>query len=108
MVGERWTTRWNHDTLDGRWGSLERVPMAGWESRYKNCDTELTDMVGREIKDGDWLCRARVANHTAIIEVRYVREIKDGKIYLDESRVPLQYPGRTLIVNHEVSEIVQL
>jgi len=62
--------------------------------------TAPKDMMGREFRVGDRAVRARVGLNT--IEIVQITEIRDGKVYCAESKVPLNYPGRLLIVNETI------
>ncbi len=61
--------------------------------------TEIKDLRGVEIKLDDRLARAYISGRSPNLSVAIVTRIEDGKIYCDGSKVPLKYPGRTLIVN---------
>lgn len=60
---------------------------------------DLVDAFGREIKAGDKVARACTSGRAVNLEFATVREIKNGKVYLDISKVPINYPGRLLVIN---------
>lgn len=61
--------------------------------------TELEDALGREIKVGDTVVRACTSGRAVNLEFGKVRQIKNNKVYLDTSKVPIAYPGRLLVIN---------
>lgn len=66
-------------------------------------DTALNDLLGRPFVVGDSVAKACTSGRAVNIEIGRVTRIEDGKMYLDHSKVPINYPGRILIVNKEVS-----
>lgn len=59
----------------------------------------MNDKFGKEIKIGDSILRAVMIGRSPRIELRTVREIRDNKIYLDDSHVGIQFPNRLVIFN---------
>ena len=64
--------------------------------------TELIDMLGLEFNLGDRVVRAYTSGRAVNLEVLSVTQIKNGKLYLGDSKVPVNYPGRLLIINELV------
>ncbi len=58
----------------------------------------LEDTLKRPIHVGDTVARAAVAGRSAYIEIRRVTRIENEKIYLDDSKVPIKYPCRLLVI----------
>jgi hypothetical protein len=58
-------------------------------------------MFGVEIKIGDVVLKPTMLGRSPIIEERKVSDIRNGKIYLDESKVAIQYPDRLVVFNSE-------
>lgn len=56
------------------------------------------DMTGRPIRPGDWLVKSFQSGRSSNIEVRMVREVRNGRVYLGDSKVPVTWPGRTLVL----------
>lgn len=90
----RTETIWDEDLNNFK--PLGKRTLDEWEGDWTS--TELKDMTGREFKPGDWVCKSYKSGQCTNLEIRKVREIKDGKLYLSESRVPVVYPGRMLIL----------
>lgn len=61
--------------------------------------TELKDMRGIEFKVGDVVARAQKSGQAVNIEIVDVTRIEDGKLYVNNSKVKVNFPGRLLIVN---------
>lgn len=61
----------------------------------------LFDKLGRSINLNDKVVRA-VSNYPGEIEICTVTRIDNGKCYLDNSKVAINYPRRLLIVNESV------
>jgi hypothetical protein len=61
--------------------------------------SRLRDHVGHVIEEGMLVVKPRSLGSSAALEIRTVREIKKGKIYLDDSNSPIIYPGRLLVIN---------
>lgn len=57
------------------------------------------DKVGHVIEPGMLVVKPKTSGRSALLEIRTVREIRDGKLYLDDSHVAIQYPGRLLVIN---------
>ncbi len=60
---------------------------------------EAKDMLGKEICAGDKLARCTAFGRKDFLQVFTVRQVKDGKVYLDTSKNALRFPGRCLRVN---------
>lgn len=60
--------------------------------------TDLVDMRQRQFKVGDKVARATVSGRSANLMVSEVTHIANGNVYLDGSKVKINYPGRLLIV----------
>lgn len=60
---------------------------------------KLVDCLGRPLAVGDRVCRGVSFGRSAGLEFTTIREIKNGKVYLAGSKVPLNYPARLFIVN---------
>lgn len=73
--------------------SYLRRPTGDWMG------TDLEDALGREIKVGDTVVRPTTSGRATNLEFAKVRQIKNNKVYLDTSKVPIAYPGRLLIIN---------
>lgn len=58
----------------------------------------LIDAGGRAIRVGDTVLRAGTFGRTALMYLSEVTRIEDRKLYLDDSKVRVRYPGRLLIV----------
>lgn len=62
----------------------------------------MKDMFDVEIEIGNTVLKPeRYGSSAAYITVRTVTNIKDGKIYLDDSKVAIQYPDRLVVFNKE-------
>jgi len=66
--------------------------------RVKLDGEDLDDMLLRRINVGDTVARAAVAGRSAYLEIRKVTSIRNGKIYLDDSKVAIRYPCRLLVI----------
>lgn len=65
----------------------------------------FTDRYGHELKEGDKVLKASRAGNSALLEIRMVRRIENGRLYLDGSggsyvqnfdliaKVPRDYPA---------------
>lgn len=72
------------------------------EGRYylqESDSSEHVDALGRPLNVGDRVLRAVTFGRSAGFEFTTIREIKNGRIYLDTSKVPVNFPSRLLIVN---------
>lgn len=61
-------------------------------------DTDLVDMLGREFVVGDKVVKAATSGRAVNLLIGTVTRIENGKMYLDNSKVPINFPGRLLIV----------
>lgn len=61
---------------------------------------ELKDFFGSEIKLGDQLLKPKIHGRLPMLQRCTVTSIKDGKIYLDQSKVPIRFPGRCVNVSY--------
>jgi hypothetical protein len=59
------------------------------------------DMLGKPLNIGDVVARPYMWGRSPLIEIRTVEAIKQGKIYLSDSKVPLQCPERLLKLDGE-------
>ena len=98
---------------EGKWKGhgVERDKLDQWEGNWQGEDAR--DLTGCPIEPGVWLARAYTSGRSCNLEIRQVREVRtvtsrdwDGKkvvsqprVFLDDSKVPIQYPGRCLIVD---------
>lgn len=57
------------------------------------------DFFGNDIKVGDRLLKPEVAGRIPILVRVIVTSITNGKIYLDNSKVPIKYPGRCVNIS---------
>lgn len=64
-----------------------------------NYGTEPIDMLGNKLKVGDSVARPYRSGNSAYMEICEVTRIENGNVYLSGSKVPLNYPGRCLIIN---------
>lgn len=60
--------------------------------------TNPVDLVGREIKIGDRVARAYTSGYASNIEIVSVTRIEAEKVYLDNSKRAINFPGRLLVV----------
>lgn len=67
--------------------------------RSKPFDTQLCDMRGIAYKVGYKVAKADSYGSSATIRVSEVTKIENGKMYLDDAKVAINYPGRMLIIN---------
>ena len=78
-------------------------PSPQWEGDWQG--TAAMDMTGRPIEPGMWLVKTYQSGRSCNLEIRQVRDVRqtrqDGprRVFLDDSRVPIEYPGRCLIVD---------
>lgn len=77
-----------HHSLEG---SMQRI-CGDWSS------TELNDMLGNLFVVGDKVVKAVSSGHAVNIEIDEVTDIVNDKLYLNNSKVPVRFPGRLLIV----------
>lgn len=61
----------------------------------------MKDKFGVEIKVGDTILKPLILGRSPFIDKRIVREIRDGKLYLDDSKVAIRYPERLVVFNKE-------
>jgi hypothetical protein len=60
---------------------------------------KLVDCLGNPLSVGDKVVRGVSFGRSAGLEFTTIREIKNRRVYLAGSKVPLNYPSRLLIVN---------
>ena len=111
-------TRTEHDLDDDGqplWKTRREVPIDEWEGDWQGQTPH--DLTGREIRPGDWLIKSFQSGRSCNLEIRRVREVRlirprskfdeqygGGvpadvlRVYLGDSKVPVEYPGRCLIV----------
>lgn len=78
--------------------TLEKDMFTG-RSHAKWMGTKTVDALGEEIKVGDKVARAITSGRAVNLEFTEVREIKDGRVYLAGSKVPINFPSRLLVIN---------
>lgn len=61
--------------------------------------SELKDFFGIEIKVGDRIAKATVCGRSPILEMCTVTRIEKERIYLDNSKVPIMFPGRCINIS---------
>lgn len=61
--------------------------------------TDLTDILGKAFVVGDKVVKAYQSGRAVNISVTEVTRIENGKVYLDNSKVAINFPGRLLIVS---------
>lgn len=61
----------------------------------------IKDKFGNELTVGDSVYRAVTSGRTPVIYIAKVTEIRDGKLYLDDSKVPINYPSRLILVERQ-------
>lgn len=66
----------------------------------QNNNADLKDHLGQTYQVGDRVVKPATSGRSAVLEIRTVAKIEGGKIWLDNSHVPLNYPGRCLIINN--------
>jgi hypothetical protein len=63
------------------------------------CGKACKDAMGRGFVVGDYVVRAITSGRTPNLEFSRVREIRNERVYLGESKTPIRYPSRLLIIN---------
>jgi hypothetical protein len=61
----------------------------------------MKDMMGFDFTEGDKVARAVMWGKSPMLEICTVTKIKDGKIYLNESKQYMRFPERLLIIEQE-------
>ena len=64
----------------------------------------LKDMLGREYKVGDKVVKAYTSGRAVNLCIREVGRMENGKMWLDDSKVAVNFPGRMLIVTEIVDK----
>ena len=59
---------------------------------------DLKDMLNKEFIVGDKVAKAATSGRAVNLSIGVVTRIENGKLYLDNSKVAINYPGRLLIV----------
>lgn len=59
---------------------------------------KLVDMLHKQFVVGDKVAKAASFGRSVNLTIGTVTKIEDGKMYLDNSKVAIRYPGRLLIV----------
>lgn len=54
----------------------------------------MKDFLGNEFTIGDRVIRTRMQGNSPYLEIQKITDIRDGKLYLDGSKQPIQYPER--------------
>lgn len=60
---------------------------------------KLVDCLGKPLSVGDRVVRGVSFGRAAGLEFTTITEIKNGRVYLASSKVPLNYPSRLFVVN---------
>lgn len=73
------------------------MPGRDWERNQAN---DTRDHFDRQIEVGQLVCKPSMSGRSAIPEIRRVKMIQDGKVYLEGNArdVPLNYSGRIVIL----------
>lgn len=71
---------------------MERREEGNWMS------TSLRDMRGQAFVVGDRVAKAYQSGRSCNLLVGTVTRIENGKMYMDNSKVAINFPGRLLIV----------
>lgn len=71
---------------------MNRLATGNWMSN------ELKDLRNQEFIVGDNVVKAVSSGRAVNIEIATVTRIENGKMYLDNSKVAINFPGRLLIV----------
>lgn len=61
----------------------------------------MKDMHGFAFNEGCKVARAVLWGKSPMIEICEVTQIKNGKLYLDNSKQPMKFPERLLIVEQD-------
>ena len=61
----------------------------------------MKDMHGYAFNEGCKVARAVLWGKSPMIEICEVTQIKNGKLYLDDSKQPMKFPERLLIVEQD-------
>jgi hypothetical protein len=70
-----------------------------WQRNQAN---DGRDHFERIIEVGMTVVKPAMSGRSAIPEIRKVTSIKNGKIYLDESRVAINYSGRLVVIDKQL------
>ena len=62
----------------------------------------MKDMKGFAFNEGCKVARAVLWGKSPIIEICTVTKIKEGKLYLDDSKQPMKIPDRLLIIEQDM------
>jgi hypothetical protein len=71
---------------------MDRREEGSWGSR------NLEDMRGQSFVVGDRVAKAYQSGRSCNLQVGTVTRIENGKMYMDNSKVAINFPGRLLIV----------
>ena len=69
-------------------------PHSGLLGGYSTYSTTLEDSLGREFELGNKVARSSMDE----VKISKVTRIENGRVYLDNSKVPMNYPNRLLIL----------
>ena len=61
----------------------------------------MKDMKGFTFTEGCKVARAVLWGKSPVIEICTVTKIKEGKLYLDDSKQPMKIPDRLLIIEQD-------
>jgi hypothetical protein len=64
----------------------------------RNQSNDLRDHFGRPLQIGQTVVKPTMSGRSAVPEIRTVAQFKNGKVYLDDSKVPINYSGRLVIL----------
>lgn len=73
-----------------------------FQKHDKFMSTDLKDCFNKPIQVGDLLIKPGTWLDSPSLWFCKVTEIRNGKIYLDNSKVPIQYPGRCMVYKEQV------
>lgn len=62
-------------------------------------DEEPQDLIGQVIQIGSQVARSVTNRRSAVLALQDVTDIRDGKVYLDGSSVPVRYTNRLLVID---------
>ena len=62
----------------------------------------IKDMRGRQINVGDIVAKAEVLGRSGDLRIAECTRIENGKMYLDNSKVAINFPSRLLVINETI------
>jgi hypothetical protein len=66
---------------------------------------DLVDMLGKGFQIGDKVAKAQTSGRAVNLEIGEVTRIDNGRLYLSGSKVPVNFPGRLLVVTKLFDEM---